>query len=116
MLFRSLDDAAIAHRIAMLQLAGEDVADDLHVAVRMRAEAHAGQDEVVVDDTQAAEAEPLRVVIVREAEGEIAVQPTVVDVAAFIGASNRFHADTMRVVRELGKYHVACLSIALRHT
>ena len=64
--------------------AAEDVADDFHVAVRMRAEAHAGHDEVVVDDAQAAVTHPLRIVIVREAEGVIAVQPAVVGVAPFI--------------------------------
>jgi hypothetical protein len=35
----------------------------------------------------------------------------VADVASFIGTANRFHADTMRAVRDFGKYHVACLTI-----
>ena len=82
--FARADDAAVAHRILVLDRAAQDVADDFHVAMRMRAEAHAGHHEVVVDDAQAAVTHPLRVIIIREAEGVITVQPAVIGVAAFI--------------------------------
>ena len=75
--------AAIAHRILVLEGAAEDVGDDLHVPVRVHAEPLARQDEIVVDDAQAAEAHPLRIVVVREAKRVISVQPPVVGVAAF---------------------------------
>ena len=83
-----LDDAAIAHRILVLQRAAQDVGDDLHVAVRMLAETHARHHKIVVDDAQAAEAHPLRIVIIREAEGVITVQPAMFGVAPFICFSN----------------------------
>jgi hypothetical protein len=35
----------------------------------------------------------------------------VVDVAAFVGATNNFHVTTMREVRHFEKYHVPCLTI-----
>src|SRR5262249_54639403 len=53
----------------------EDVGDDLHVAVRVRAEAAAGGDAVVVEDAQAAEAHVLGVVVVGERERVPAVEP-----------------------------------------
>ena len=40
--------------------AAQDVGDDFHVAMRMRAEAHARHHEIVVDDAQAAVTHPLR--------------------------------------------------------
>jgi hypothetical protein len=69
----------------VLQLAAQDVGDDLHVAVRMRAETHARHHEIVVDDAQAAVTHPVGIVIIREAEGVITVQPPVIRVAPFIG-------------------------------
>jgi hypothetical protein len=53
---------AVAHRVLVRQRAFEHVADDLHVAVAMRAEAGAGGDAVFVDDTQVAHAHVRRVV------------------------------------------------------
>jgi hypothetical protein len=82
------DDPAVAHRVLVLDRPLEDERDDLHVPVRVGAEALAGRDAVVVDDAQAAEAEPPRVVIVGEAEGVVAVQPPVLGVAAFVGSSS----------------------------
>ena len=64
----------------------------------------------------AAEPHPLRVVVVREAEGVIAVQPAVLGVAPFIRFAYNHHGQTMRAVRDFGKYHVSCLSITFRHT
>ena len=92
----------MTHRIAVLQRALENVADDFHVLVRMGAEAHAGHDEVVVDDPQRAKTEPLRVVIVRETERVVAVQPAVFGMAAFICFSNYHHGPTLprRVILE----------------
>ena len=60
----------------------EHVADDLHVAVAVRAEAGARGDAVLVDDAQVAEAHVARVVVVGEREAVAALQPAVVGVAA----------------------------------
>ena len=59
----------------------EHVGDDLHVAVRVGAEALAGRDAVVVDHAQRAEAHVLGVVVVGEREGVVGVEPAVVGVA-----------------------------------
>jgi hypothetical protein len=75
----------------VLDCAAQNVADDFHVAVWMRAEAHARHHEVVVDDAQAAVAHPLRVVMIREAEGVVTVQPAVFSVASFVCFSNFHH-------------------------
>ena len=65
------------------ELAREDVADDLHVAMAVRAEAAARGDAVLVDDAQVAEAHVARVVVVGEREAVPALEPAVVGVAAF---------------------------------
>ena len=89
------DDAAIAHRILVLQRAAEDVGDDFHVPMRMRSETHPRHDEIIVDDAQAAEADPLWVVIIREAEGVIGVEPSVFGVPSFICFSYFHHGKTV---------------------
>ena len=62
----------------MRELAREHVADDLHVAVTVRAEALPGRDTVFVDDPQRSEAHVLRVVVVGEGEGVEGPEPAVV--------------------------------------
>ena len=75
--------AAGAEAVAVCQLAVEDVADDLHVAVAVRAEAAARSDPVLVDDAQVAEAHVARIVVVGEREAVLALQPAVIGVAPF---------------------------------
>lgn len=89
------DHPAVAHGVLVLEGAAEHVRDDLHVAVRVHSEAHAGHDEVVVDHAQTAVAHPALVVVVGEAEGVVGVEPAVVGVASFVGAADRGHAASM---------------------
>src|SRR5678816_2476605 len=46
--------------------AGQHVADDLHVAMAVRAEALAGGDAILVDDAQRSELDMLRIEVVRK--------------------------------------------------
>jgi hypothetical protein len=82
---------AVSHAVRMRQGAVEDVADDLHVAVAVRAEAGARRDGVVVEDAQVAEAHVRRVVVVGEREAVVAVEPAVVGVAAVAGLAEGEH-------------------------
>jgi hypothetical protein len=70
------------------EAAREDVADDLHVAVAVRAEAHARLHPVLVDDAQRPEAHVLGVVVVGEGEAVEGVEPPVLGVAPFVGAAD----------------------------
>jgi hypothetical protein len=81
------DDALAAGAVLVGHRAGDHIGENLHVAVGMGAEAAAGRDGVVVDDPQRAEAVVLGVVVVGEREGVEAVEPAVVGVAAFVGAT-----------------------------
>ena len=85
------DDAAIAHRVLVFERAAQNVSDDFHVAVRMRAKAAAARDDVVIDDAKRAESHVLRVVIIRKRKCEMRIQPAVVDVAAFPGFADGDH-------------------------
>ena len=84
--------AAVAHAVLVRQRAFEHVADDLHVAVAVGAEAGAGGDAVLVDDAQVAEAHVARVVVVGEREAVVALEPAVVGVAAVGGFAQGDHA------------------------
>jgi hypothetical protein len=64
-----LERAAVTHAVLVLQRAFEHVAEDLHVAMRMRAETLAGRNAVIVDDTQRAETHVRRVVIIGKGKG-----------------------------------------------
>jgi len=71
----------------MCQLAIEDVAEDLGVAVRMGREAGATCDSVFIEDSQTAKVLELGVVVVCKAEGVVGVEPSVVAMTTFAGAS-----------------------------
>jgi hypothetical protein len=77
--------------VLVLERALEDVGEDLHVAVAVRAEARSRLDPVVVDHAQAAKAHVARVVVLAERERVPAVEPAPVGPAAVLRASNRDH-------------------------
>ena len=79
-----LEHAAVAHAVLVLQRAFEHVAEDLHVAMRMRAETLTGRNAVVIDDTQRPEAHLRRVVIIGKGKAVVRVQPAVVGMSAFV--------------------------------
>jgi hypothetical protein len=77
---RDPDD--IAQRVLVRQLALQHIADDLHVAVPMGAEAGPRRDAVLIDDAQVAPAHVGRVVVAGEREAVVGLQPAVVGEAA----------------------------------
>lgn len=80
--------ALLDHAVAVGQLAAEDVAEDLGIAVRVGREPIAGRDAVLVEYAQTAELVELVVVVVGEAEGVEGLQPAAVfGVAALAGAA-----------------------------
>src|SRR5205814_1719684 len=93
--FARADHAPVAHRVLVLQRAAEDIGNDFHVAMGMRAETLARHHEIIVDDAQGAEADPLRVVIIRETESVIGVQPAVFGVPSFVCFSYFHHGNTV---------------------
>jgi len=80
----------------VLERALEHVRDDLHVAVRVRAEALAGLDAVLVDHPQRPETHVGGIVVVGERERVEREQPAVVGTAALAAAADRqFHDAAM---------------------
>src|SRR6185312_1740416 len=88
----------VAEVVAMGDGAGADIGDDLHVPVRMRVEASAGRNLVVVPDPERAEAHPVGVMVISEAEVMARVQPLVLKAPK---ARERPHVDhcTLLTVR-----------------
>src|SRR5713226_4333957 len=100
----------VAHAVAMFQRAGQNVGNDLHVAMRMRRKTLTRCDPVFVDDAQTAPVHVRRIVISIEREGVIRIEPPVIKVAAIFGFANRDHswsAGILPAVRRLP----ACRSI-----
>ena len=89
------DRRAVTEAVLVRELAFENVGDDLHVLVVMRAEAAPRIHEVLVDDAQRAEAHVLGVVVVREREGVERVEPAVIGVAALGSGSMDEHPDLL---------------------
>src|SRR5579872_5262319 len=67
--------AARAEAVAMLDRAFQHISDDLHIAMRMGAEALARRDMVVVDDSQHRKSHLARVLIFTERKSVAAVEP-----------------------------------------
>ncbi len=75
----------------MFEGAAEDIGDDFHIAVGVHAEAFSGHDEVIINDAERAEAHPIGVVIIGEAERMVGIEPAVLGVAAFMGFTDDDH-------------------------
>ena len=69
----------------MLQCAGKYIRDDLHVPMPMRAEAFTRLHRVVIDDSQRAPTHVLMVVVIREGESVVAIEPAMPGMAALTG-------------------------------
>ena len=78
------NDGNIAHAVAVLQISFQGNADDLHVVVWMRAEAHPPVNGIVVQHPQCTEMHSLRIVVTSKAEGVETFQPAMVRLAAGI--------------------------------
>src|SRR6185436_19336249 len=102
-----LQHRARAEGVPVLERARENPREDLHVAVRVRAEAGAAADDVLVDHAQRAEAHAGGVVVVPERERVPRVEPRQARAAArggvehldhFLGASAGFFTSSMSIV------------------
>src|SRR5207302_1847911 len=80
----------VPHAVLVPQLAGQDVSDDLHVAVRVRAETSRGLDAIVIDHPQRAKPEAFRVVMLAERKRVAAVEPARISVESL---RRRKHGD-----------------------
>jgi hypothetical protein len=82
---------AVTERVFVGKLAREHVADDLHVAMPMRAEAGAGQHAILVDDAQRAEFDEPRIVVLGKRKAVKGLEPSVIGKSSFLTASHRVH-------------------------
>ena len=85
------DHAAVPQSILMLKRARDDVADDFHVAVGVQSKTAARSHAVVIDDAEAPEAHPRRIVVIGEAESVMGLEPAVVSLSALARMTNRNH-------------------------
>lgn len=79
--------ALLDHRIPMRELAAEDVAEDLGVAVGVRGEAGLGGHSVFVEDAEGAKGHGCGVVEVGEGEGVVGIEPAMIGVPTSGGAA-----------------------------
>jgi hypothetical protein len=81
----------LPHAVLVREAAIKYVSEDLHVAVSMCAEPPSGSDAVVVQDAQRAETHVRGIVITREGEGMVCVEPAMIDVTPLFAAPNSDH-------------------------
>jgi hypothetical protein len=82
--------------VLVLERALEDVGEDLHVAVAVRAEARPGADPVVIDHPERPETHVRRVVVIAERERVPAVEPTPVRAPCLARGSDLNHGVSFR--------------------
>lgn len=85
------DNGAGAQAVLVLQLARQDVGQNLHVLVAVHAEAAARLHAILVQHAQRPKAHVSFIIIVREGEGVIGIQPAVVGVAPVLSATHSQH-------------------------
>jgi hypothetical protein len=91
--------ALVAHRILMRDRAGADVGHDFHVSVRVGREATLPANGVVIPHADPAPTHAVRVVIAREGEMMVSVEPAVVGVAEAVEGANVDHAAKVATAR-----------------
>src|SRR6266849_3313560 len=89
------DGRAVTHRIPVAERAFEHVADDFHVAVAMRADTRASLHPVLVEHAQHAVAHMARILVIREREAVVRIEPAVIGMAALGAASRLDHAGSL---------------------
>ena len=113
-----LQRPAVAEAVAMRQGTLQHVAENFHVAVRMRAEALSAGDAIVVDDPQRPEAHVGGIEVIGKRERVLRLQPAVIGLAAFLGLAKLqgarvdLHGERLAVA---GRFH-QCHFCGLRLT
>ncbi|MOA05482.1 hypothetical protein D3C78_1250830 [compost metagenome] len=101
--------ALVAQAVLVGDRALADVGDDFHLAVRMRWEAGARGDFVIVPDAQVAPAFAVGVVVLGEGEVVLGIQPAVVGAAELVEGSAFDHRSIL-VGRRVEQGHLARLT------
>src|ERR1700733_15223858 len=79
------DDGHVIHAVLVLQVALQRDGDDLHIIMRVGAEALAGVYRIIVQNPQHAKVHALRVIIICKAKSMVTVKPAVVGMPAGFG-------------------------------
>lgn len=93
------------HAIAVCELATQDVAEDLGIAMRMRRETTSGGDPVFVQNTETAEVLETLVKVAGETERVEGVQPAVIGMSA-IGGTAKDNLGVRKRLRHRGFWRV----------
>src|SRR4030095_10340509 len=85
------DNRTVTHAVFMFQGARQNISDYLHVTVAVLGKATTSGNEVFIDHAQITKAHETWVIVLIEGERVVGVEPAVVEVAAFPGASCSKH-------------------------
>src|SRR5882762_7625473 len=85
------DDRAVAHAVAMLERARDNVGDDFHIAMAVRGKASSGRHQVFIDHTQRAKGHVRRIVVIDKRKSVIRVEPAKIKMAARFSFANLDH-------------------------
>src|SRR5262249_6809098 len=80
-----LEDLAVSHRVAVLKRSFEDVRDNLHVLMAMRAKPVSGRNPVFIHHPQRTKPHMISIEVICERERVICVEPAMIKMAALAG-------------------------------
>lgn len=92
--FAGCDGLHIAHAVLMRECTVNDVADNFHVTVRVRAKACSGRDAVLIDDAQIAPAHMTGVVVASKRKAVKRGQPAVIGKTSLMRWADTKHEHT----------------------
>src|SRR2546421_611826 len=85
------DDGARPETVFVRERSLEDIGDDLHVSMRVSAEALARLNAILVDHAKRAKAHEARLVVIGEGKRVVALEPTVLGVSPLLGSAHSNH-------------------------
>ena len=109
--FARADDSDVAHIIAVLQGAVDNIGEDFHFTMRMERESAGGRHDVVIENAQRAKIHICRVMVMVERKMSMCVKPICFSMVALICADRFDHGFALRV--RLAKYFTFHLILAL---
>src|SRR5258706_2588940 len=91
------DDSDVAHIVAVLQSAVDDIGDDSHFTMRMERESAGGRHDVVIENAQRAKIHVCWVMVMVEREMPMCVKPICFSMVALICADGFDHSPNLQV-------------------
>jgi len=93
------NDAGVAHGVLMFDRAGEDIGEDLHIAVWVHSESLAARNSILIDNAKGMKLSVRGIVVIGEGKRVVRFEPAMIEMAALVGWTFGEHDDIPLKVR-----------------